>query len=377
MTKNLSFPRVLQVLPSLENGGVERASVDMVSGIKKAYPGAETFVASSGGVLVDKIFLLGGQHLETSLKSKTPWSLIGSAFSLKQLIAKHNIQIVHARSRAPAWSALWAARQAKVPFITTYHGIYNSNNSLKSFYNSIMARGDQVIAISGYVEKHIKQHYPHLSSHINVICEGIDTTYFDPAEIPPETPYALRAKWGIPKESKVILLPGRLTRWKGQKVLIEALHQMDCSNVFAIIMGDDQGREDYRLELENQAADLPIKFIGDYHDMPTAYALADVVLSCSTDPEAFGRVTAEALAMGRPYIGSNHGATPEMCIHGKTGFLVPPGNSETLAAMISYVLSLPEEKRLSLSVNARQHICQNFSLEQMVSRTLALYKAVL
>jgi len=375
MTIDLLFPRILQVLPSLESGGVEKASVDMVLGIKKAYPDMETFVASSGGVLVDKIFLLGGSHVEIPLERKTPWSLVRNAFSLKQLIKEHNIQLVHARSRAPAWSALWAARQSKIPFITTYHGIYNSSNSVKAFYNSIMARGDQVIAISEYVAAHIKQRYPHLSSHVAVIHEGIDATYFDPAEISVEATNSLQAKWGIPEGRKVILLPGRLTRWKGQKVLIQALQQMDTSNLFAVILGDDQGRESYSLELKNQAVGLPVKFIKEYHDMPTVYALADVVLSCSTDPEAFGRVTAEALSMGRPYIGTNLGATPEMCIHGKTGFLVPPENSETLAAMISYVLSLPEEKQISLSANARQHICQNFSLDQMVGRTLALYKA--
>ncbi|MBY0280547.1 MAG: glycosyltransferase family 4 protein [Alphaproteobacteria bacterium] len=376
MTLDLSFPRVLQVLPSLISGGVENASADMVAGIKKAYPNAETFVASSGGVLVDKIFLLGGKHFELSLKDKAPWALVRNAFSLKSLIKKNNIQIIHARSRAPAWSSFWAARQTKIPFITTYHGIYNSNSSVKSFYNSIMARGDRVIAISEYVAEHIKQHYPNLTSHIVVIPEGIDTAYFDPAEISVEAIDALRAKWAIPPESKIILLPGRLTKWKGQKVLIEALRQMDTTSLFGIILGDSQGRETYYQELMNQAKDLPIKFINDYHDMPTAYALADVVLSCSTDPEAFGRVTAEALAMGRPYIGTNHGATPEMCLHGKTGFLVPPGSVETLAAMIHYVLSLPNEKGEALSVNARQHIFQNFSLDQMVNRTLSLYKAV-
>jgi glycosyltransferase involved in cell wall biosynthesis len=240
-----------------------------------------------------------------------------------------------------------------------------------------MARGDRVIAISEYVAEHVRQNYPRLSSHVTVIHEGIDTTYFDPAEISVEAIDALRAKWEIPTGSKVILLPGRLTRWKGQKVLIKALRQMDTSNLFGVILGDSQGREGYYQELMSQAKDLPVKFIDDYHDMPTAYALADVVLSCSTDPEAFGRITAEALAMGRPYIGTDHGATPEMCIHGKTGFLVPFGNAETLAAMIRYVLSLHDGKRNALSANARQHICQNFSLDQMVNRTLALYKAAL
>lgn len=368
------FPRVLQVLPSLESGGVERATVDTVAGVKKAYPDTETFVTSSGGVLVDKIFLMGGHHLELPLNKKAPWSLACNALALKKLIKDYNVNLLHARSRAPAWSALWAAKQTNIPFITTYHGVYNCNNSLKVFYNSIMARGDKVIAISQYVARHIKESYPHLSPHITVIQEGIDTTYFNSAEVSVEAINTLRAKWKIPDGRKVILLPGRLTRWKGHAVLIDALRQMDTSNLFAIILGDDQGRESYRLELENKAVALPIKFLKEYHDMPTAYALADVVLSCSTDPEAFGRVTAEALAMGRPYIGTNHGATPEMCIHGKTGFLVPPTNVAALAAMIPYVLSLTDEKRLALSTKARQHICENFSLTQMISRTLALYK---
>lgn len=373
MVKNLSLPRVLQVLPALESGGVERVSVDMVAGIKKNYPNVKTFVASGGGVLVDKILLLGGQHFKVPLNLKTPWSLIGNALSLRKLIREHDIHLVHARSRGPAWSAFLAARKARIPFITTYHGIYNSRNALKSFYNSIMARGDYVIAISEYVANHIKQNYPHLSNNIRVIHEGIDTAYFNPDETSCDALKALQTKWGVPQGHKIILLPGRLTRWKGHEILIKALHKIDISNLYAIILGNDQGKDSYKLELECKSAGLPVKFMKECHDMQSAYALADVVLSCSTDPEAFGRVTAEALSMGSLYIGTDCGATPEMCVHEKTGFLVPPSNPDALAAMISHVLSLSEERKLSLSVCARQHICNNFSLDRMVKQTLDLY----
>ena len=373
---NRPFPRVLQVLPALESGGVEGATLDMVAGIKKAHPTAETFVASNGGILTQKLLILGGQHLKVPLKSKTPWRLIQNAATLKGLIQKHGIQVVHARSRAPAWSALWAARQMGIPFITTYHGVYNSNGYLKTFYNSVMARGDRVIAISSYVADHIKKTYPGLSSKLITIPEGIDTDYFDPSHVSPESVDTLRQTWDIPKSHQVILLPGRLTHWKGQNVLIKALREMDTRGLTAIILGDDQGRTEYRKALEKAALGLPVKFIKNCHTMPAAYALADVVVSCSTDPEAFGRITAEALSMGRPYVGTNHGATPEKCIQGKTGFLVKPGNPKALAEILMSVLSLSQQEKDNLGRQGRAHICQNFSLKGMITRTLDLYAEV-
>jgi glycosyltransferase involved in cell wall biosynthesis len=365
------FPTVLQVLPSLHSGGVERATLDMVKGIAQNYPKAGNYVTSAGGPLVEEVCLYGGQHITLPLNTKSPFQIYKNTQRLVDVIKSHDIQLIHARSRAPAWSALKAARRQNIPFITTYHGIYNSNNPLKSFYNSIMARGDKVIAISQYVANHINTYYTHTyHSNVVVIPEGIDTDFFDPARINPEQVRSLRQKWKVPLDHKLVLLPGRLTRWKGQVVLLNALRLLNRTDMTVVFLGDDQGRHGYRQELEVLAKDLPVKFISACDVMPIAYAASDIVLSCSTDPEAFGRVTAEALAMGRPYIGTNHGATPEMCIEGQTGFLVAPGDSKALAEKIKHLF----DAEISLASSARQHIVQNFSLDKMIKQTLELYQ---
>ncbi len=371
----MTLKAVLQVLPSLNSGGVEMATLDMVKGIGAHYPGVGNYVASAGGVLADEVRSNGGQHVILPLNTKCPLTIYKNIQKLVDLIKAENIQLIHVRSRAPAWSALRAARVAKIPFITTYHGVYNSNGFFKSFYNSVMARGDKVIAISDYVANHIRNQYPHLGSNVVVIPEGIDANIFDPSKISLDQVKSLRQEWEVPLDHKLILLPGRLTRWKGQGVLLKALRQLDHSKMTVVLLGDDQGRVDYRLELEALSKGLPIRVIVSYDSMPVAYAAADLVLSCSTDPEAFGRVTAESMAMGRPYIGTNHGATPEMCVHGQTGFLVPPGDANALAEMIQHVFSLPDDA--SLRDRARKHIIQNFSLDKMIQETLELYaKAV-
>ncbi len=376
MAKTKTFPTLLQVLPSLHSGGVERATLDMVKGIHQYHPKAGNYVASAGGVLVDEVNLYGGQHFTLPLNTKCPLTIYKNIKRLADLIKDQNIQLIHARSRAPAWSALRAARIVNIPFITTYHGVYNSNNFLKSVYNSIMARGDKVIAISQYVANHMYTYYPQFSSNVVVIPEGVDTDFLDPKKITDNEIKALKQEWKVPFDSKLILLPGRLTRWKGQEIILKALKLLDHTHLTVVLLGDDQGRHEYRLELDNLAKGLPVKFIPSCNKMPVAYAASDIVLSCSTDPEAFGRVTAEALAMERPYIGTNHGATPEMCIHGETGFLVPPGDIKALAEMIKKVLSLSSEDKCSLGQQAREHIVKNFSLDMMMKQTLELYQKV-
>ena len=364
------LPRVLQVLPALQSGGVEKATLDWAKILCQKAP---TFVASAGGSLVKQLEVSGATHFQLPLDKKSPWSLWLNARVLCQIIKDHNIQLVHARSRMPAWSALWAARRMKVPFITTYHGVYNSHNRLKRFYNSVMARGDQVIAISDYVAQHIQREHGDLNPKVVVIPEGIDTDLFDPATISPDYVEKLKQKWEVPANKFLILLPGRLTRWKGQEVLIKALKQITDLPVHVVFLGSDQGRQDYRNLLHQQTQGLPVTFIQECQDMPTAYAAADLVLSCSIEPEAFGRVTAEALSMARPYTGTNLGATPELCMDGQTGFLVPAGDAGALAHAIRRQFSLPIDQKTQMGLVARQHIIDHFSLEQMTAKTLKAY----
>ncbi|RZI46810.1 glycosyltransferase family 4 protein [Candidatus Finniella inopinata] len=368
------IPRVLQVLPALKSGGVEKATLDWAQILCQQAP---TFVTSAGGGLVKHLEASGVAHLPLPLDKKSPWALWLNAKALCQVIKEHNIQLVHVRSRAPAWSALWAARRMKVPFITTYHGVYNAHNRLKRFYNSVMARGDHVIAISEYVARHIQSEHGHLKPNVVVIPEGIDTDVFDPTSVSCEQVEALKQQWGVPPNKFLIMLPGRLTRWKGQGVLVGALKGLSDLPVHVVFLGSDQGRTDYSDRLRQETKDLPVTFVPSCEYMPTAYAAADLVLSCSIEPEAFGRVTAEALSMARPYIGTDLGATPELCLEGQTGFLIPANDFDALAVTIRNLFALAMDEKTRMGLVARQHISDNFSLKQMTAKTLDLYQLLI
>lgn len=372
-----TFPRVLQVLPALESGGVEKATCDWVRILRRDNPDIPTFVTSAGGRLVSQIVEEGAVHVLLPLATKNPFRLLQNARKLVLLAQQQEIQLIHARSRAPAWSALWASRFLNLPFITTYHAVYKSAHRLKQFYNSVMARGNRVIAISRFVAEHIRQHHGFLNPNICLISEGIDTDKFNPSFISSAAVQKLRRGWGVPEGSRLILLPGRLTRWKGQEVLAQALQLLNSKDIFTVFLGDDQGRHDYRHQLIQKTWGLPVAFVKDCSEMPTAYAAADLVLSCSVEAEAFGRVTAEALAMARPFIGTQLGATPEMCLQGETGFLVPPGDAYALAQKIQEVFCLPLEKKTDLAHAARDHIVSHFSLDRMTTLTKRVYEEVM
>lgn len=369
-----SFPRTLQVLPALESGGVEKATIDWVRILRQHSPKTPTFIASDGGPLVKEIEHLGAEHFTLPLATKNPWQMFQNAQALKKIIQSHSIQLVHARSRAPAWSALWATRRLKVPFITTYHGVYNSHNRLKQFYNSVMVRGDQVVAISEYVAQHIKQQHSDLNPKIIVIPEGIDTNIFDPAKVQVQQINNLRQEWKVPDDQFLILLPGRLTRWKGQDILAKALRLITDLPLCTVFLGSDQGRKDYTDHLRQLTQGLNVKFIEKYHPLSVAYAAADLVLSCSVEPEAFGRITAEALAMARPYIGTNLGATPELCLDKQV--LVQPNDPQMLAQKIREAFHLSLEQKQENGLEARQHIVENYSLNKMAEKTLNLYQII-
>jgi glycosyltransferase involved in cell wall biosynthesis len=371
----MSELRILQVLPALNAGGVERVTLDMVTALHQIYP--TTYVASEGGSLLPELEQRGGIHLPLPLASKNPFQMARNAHSLVRLIRFHSIQAIHARSRAPAWSALWAARWAKIPFITTYHGAYASSNLAKAFYNSVMARGDRVIAISEFIAKHIQRHYPTSFPRVRLIHEGIDTEEFNPPHISQQEILDFRKAWDIPPTAIVFLLPGRITRIKGQTIFIDALRRLSNPHVVGVILGQDQDNSSYPAEVRLQCRGLPIRLIPHISRPRIAYAAADFIVCASLAQEAFGRVTAEAGSMERVSISTNHGATVELCQHAKTGFLTPPGDARALADAMTHAMKMSPEDYQTMGKAARAHICENFSLKRMCSKTIELYKELI
>jgi glycosyltransferase involved in cell wall biosynthesis len=372
-------PCVLQVLPRLETGGVERGTVDIAAALMRA--GWRAVVASAGGPMVREIERAGGVHVTLPVDSKNPITIRKNIARLGEVIRAQGVHLVHARSRAPAWSAWYAAREARVPFVTTFHGTYNVENRFKRWYNAIMTRGHRVIAISEFIGRHVVGTYGISPSLVRVIPRGIDVVNFDTQRVSAERVMQLARAWRLPDGVPIVMLPGRLTRWKGQTVLIEALARLGRRDLCCLLVGSDQGRSDYRAEIEQlvkaHGLDGVVRAVDHCRDMPAAFKLADVVVSASTDPEAFGRVVAEASAMGRPVIASDHGGAREIVLPGETGWLVPPGDADALAAALDEALSLDESQRMALAETANAYIRERFSREQMCASTLAVYEEVL
>ena len=372
-------PAVLQVLPSLTTGGVERGTVDIAAALTGA--GLRAIVVSAGGPMEHDIERVGGEHITLPVDSKNPLVIRKNIAALAKVIRSRRIGLVHARSRAPAWSARSAAQRCGVPFMTTFHGTYNFNNPAKKAYNAIMAKGERVIAISEFIGRHIVENYDTPEGRVRVIPRGIDIDTFNPDAVSPERMIQLSQSWRLPDDAPVIMLPGRLTRWKGQSVLIEAARRLGRADVRVLLVGDDQGRTGYRDELEAQIARIGtegiIHLTGPCRDMSAAYMLANVVVSTSTDPEAFGRVAAEAHAMGRPVIASDHGGARETVISGETGWLVPPGNADALAQALHTALTMTSEDRDTVAQRAIAHVRKNFTKQKMCAATLDVYAELL
>lgn len=372
-------PTVLQVVPALELGGVERGTVDIAQALVAAGHGA--LVASKGGRMVRELERAGARHAVLPLARRDPFSIQANVGRLAQLIERETVALVHARSRAPAWSARAAARRTGRPFVTTFHGVYNFATPIKRAYNAIMAKGDRVIAISRYVAEHIRARYRVDEARLRVIPRGIDTDVFDPARVAAERLIALTQRWSLPDGAPVVMLPGRLARWKGHALVIEALARLGRADLVLVLVGLEGRHGAYRRELERRALKAGlggrVRFIDHCADMPAAYMLADVVVSASTDPEAFGRVAVEAQAMGRPVVASDHGAAPETVAHGDTGWLVPPSDSGALAAALGAALALDAEARHGLARRGRQRAVELFARPLMCARTLEVYRELL
>lgn len=362
---------VLQILPELNAGGVERTTLEVAEALIAA--GHIPHVASLGGRFEEELVSLGGVLHRFDVGSKNILKYPGNVRRLKRIISENRIDIAHARSRAPAWPSHAAARTAGIPFVTTYHGIYNAGNSLKRYYNSVMAKGDLIIANSGFTRQHIISEHGTNPDIIRVIPRGVDMTQFDPANISDSDVTELKTSWDIPGGATTLLLPGRLTRWKGQTVAIKALEKLPSSCVL-VCLGDPQGRDEYVAELWALAGKLGVRdrlrLPGHFSDMPTALSAANIVISASTDPEAFGRVAAEAQAMGRPVIATAHGGALETVIDGITGFHVKPGDAgELSSALIKALADLNQFDRKRM----RRHVQENFSKRQLQEKTLAVY----
>jgi glycosyltransferase involved in cell wall biosynthesis len=371
-------PAVLQIIPSLVSGGAERGTIELAGALVDA--GWTAYVASSGGPLERQLARLGVRHLTLPLASKNPLVIRRNAAALRTIIRRNKIDIVHARSRAPAWSAWLAARAAKRRFVTTFHNAYDEDLPLKHWYNSVMARGDRVIAISQFVGEHVARVYGVGADRLRVVPRGVDLRLFDPQCVRGERVAELAAQWRVPEDAKVVMLPGRLTRWKGGLDLIAAMARLGRRDLCCLLVGAEQ-RRGFRRELERTVERLGllgmVRIVNECRDMPAAYMLADVVVSASTDPEGFGRVIVEAQAMGKPVVATDHGGARETIRPGVTGWLAPPGDPAALAAAIGEAIALDEAQRAAFAHRARAHVAGGYACEAMCAKTIDVYEELL
>ena len=375
---------LLQVTPELETGGAEQTTIDVAHAV--VAQGGKALVATKGGRMASRLEADGGRLAQMPAQTKNPLIMLGNAARLIDLIRREKVSLVHARSRAPAFSALWAAHATKVPFVATYHGVYNAKSNLKRWYNAVMTKGDLVIANSEYTRDHVIREHNVSPDKVVAIPRGVDLSRFEPGVVSAERIQALRKAWGVADGERrlKVLLAGRLTRWKGQALMIEAMTLLKArgeDRVLLLLAGDDQGRKGYRAELEAAiaAAGLrdAVKLVGHCDDMPAAYLLADVAIAPSLEPEAFGRTAVEPQVMGRPAMASDHGATRETIIPGETGWLVAPGDAQAWADALLEACEIGAAGRQTLGQAARLRARRLYSVDAMCEATLKVYAHIL
>ena len=373
-------PVVLQVLPELEHGGVETGTVEIASAL--AEHGITNFVASAGGRMVHDLEKIKVPHFTLPLKTKNPLKLYLNSLKLEKIIKENGINIVHARSRAPAWSAYWAAKRAGVRFLTTFHGTYGLGpKGIKKFYNRVMTYGDLVIAISNHIKKHMMDNYHVDEKKIRLIHRCVDIAKFSPEAVSKERIINTIRDNNLPEDLPIITLVGRLTHWKGQHLLLEALAKMKNRDFYCLIVGSDQGRVKYTNELKElvKKYDLEgkVKFIGQSFDIPALLMVSDIVLSTSIEPEAFGRAAIEGQAMGKIVIASNIGGSLENTIDNVSGMLFESNNADALAAALDRALAMPEEEKRKMSAAAIKNVKDNFTKQIMCDKTIAVYNELM
>ena len=373
-------PTILQVLPRLASGGVERGTVEMVEAITAA--GWKALVASAGGAMVPHITHAGGEHITLPLHSKNPLIIRANAWRLAQLIKARQVSLIHARSRAPAWSAYFAAKHAHIPFVTTWHGVYGTEGFLKKHYNAVMLKSDCTIAVSKHVEDHILREYGADPKKIRLIHRGVDLKAFSPTAIRPGRIAELTKSWRLPEEHiPVILCPARITPIKGQHVLIDALAKIKDLKFLCILLGNDAEHEDYSESLKKQVIALGlegrVRHVGATPYMTEAYQLSQLVVLPTIKPESFGRVSVEAQAMGRIVIATDHGGVRETLVPNETGYLVWPDNAQALADALRFALNRDEKMVAAMADYAVRFVHEHFSSDIMKAKTIAVYRELL
>lgn len=374
---------ILQVIPELDAGGAERTTVEVAEAVIAA--GGQCLVASLGGRLEADLERVGARLIRLDMKTKNPISIWANAGRLAQIAKAEGIELIHARSRAPAWSAKWAAHRLNLPFVTTYHGTYNARSSLKRRYNAVMAAGDRVIANSNFIAEHVRAEHGVGAERLRVIPRGVDLSRFAPEAVTPERIEALKTQWGCQEGEITIVLPARLTEWKGQAFFIDVLaalgrdHKALEQPIRLVCLGDAQGRVAYVERLKARAAETGVELVlpGHASDMPAAYLAADLVVCPSLDPEAFGRTAAEAQAMGARVIAADHGGAQEVIAPGQTGWLAAPGDETAWGQATQTALALPAKALQTLGLKARARVTEQFSTAALQKATLQVYRELL
>ncbi len=378
--------KVLQVIPKLGYGGAETGCYDIAHYLNEN--NCKSFLICNGGELTKFIDKKKVKYIRLPVNSKNPILVLLNSLIISLIILIYGINIVHARSRAPAWSCLLATKITRRKFVTTFHGTYNFKNKLKKFYNSVMLRSDLIIAGSNFIFSHIKENY---SEYLNdnkrflVIFRGINTDYFDPTTTLESAEDELFKSWGLKIERKTVLLPGRLTEWKGQEMFLDAINKVNINlghepfNV--IILGSDQGRELYKKKLirlvEQYRLTNQVRFVNSCKNMPLAYKISDIIVSASIEPEAFGRISVEAQAMKKPIIASDIGGSRETINDNKTGFLFESNNAEQLSKKLIEIMNLDEQTVNQMGIEGRKNVISKFNVEKMCFSTYSEYKKLI
>jgi glycosyltransferase involved in cell wall biosynthesis len=379
MNQKYQKKTILQVVPALISGGVERGTLDIAKRIVEV--GHNSIVISAGGPMVESLIDSGSQHITLNASSKNPVTIWKNAHVISNIIRDQKVDIVHVRSRAPAWSCYMAAKATKTKLITTFHGIYSFNNPIKKFYNSIMTEGDKVVAVSNFVKKHIMENYKVDPNKIIVIHRGVDHVEFNQNQLSEDKLKQFKTKYRVPENTPVLLLPARMTSWKGHNVLIDALEKIKHLNFYCILAGDLGKHPAYvsRIQTKIRGYGLQgnVQLFGNERDIINLYGISNIVLSTSVEPEAFGRTIIEAQSMQKLVIATSIGGACETIQDGVNGFHVEPGNSSALAKKIEYCLFLlGSEDEKNITDNARKTASEKFSLDKMLKSVISLYDHV-
>ena len=375
---------LLQVVPELETGGAEQTTIDVAHAVVRI--GGKALVATRGGRMAARLEADGARLAQMPVQTKNPLVMLGNAARLVDLIRREKVSIVHARSRAPAFSALWAAQVTGTPFVATYHGVYNAKSQLKRWYNAVMTRGDLVIANSDYTRDHVLAEHHLDPAKIVSIPRGVDLKRFNPSWVTPERIPALRAAWRLDLRDRrtKLLLAGRLTRIKGHLLIVEAARRMKAEgrdDFLIIFAGDDQGRTEYRHEVENAVAQAEltdqIRIVGHCDDMPAAYQICDIAMLPTTKPESFGRTAVEPQVMGKPVLASDHGGTTETVVSGETGWLVKVDDPDAWAQAMTKAIDMGPPRLAAMGQAAANRARRLYSVDAMCEATLAAYAQVL